>query len=106
MAIEATNKEPQHIEAGEAILIEYTGEKKPCDKVLALLLHPITLEEGKHIGSLTLLYSFDTDKEEFLPQCSISDVNMSINVVTKDVKAWYFEQIMAMLERMRKEAKQ
>ena len=105
MANEATNKEPQHIEAGEAILIEYTGEKKPCDKVLALLLHPITLD-GTDIKDLHLLYSFDTDKEEFLPQCSISDVNMSINVVTKDVKAWYFEQIMAMLERMRKEAKQ
>lgn len=105
MANEATNKEPQHIDAGEVVAISYKGENKPCERVLAILLHPIT-QDGTDIKDLHLLYSFDTDKEEFLPQCSISDVNMSINVVTKDVKAWYFEQIMAMLERMRKEAKQ
>lgn len=96
MAKEATNNEPQRIEAGEVVAISYKGENKPCKRALALLLHPIT-QDGTDIKDLHLLYSFDVDKERFLPQCSISDLQMSIDVVTKDVKAWYFEQLLAMV---------
>ena len=103
---EQTTPAAKHIAAGEVILVKYNGDNKPCDKVLAILLNPITLEEGKNIGSFHLLYSFDTDKEEFLAQGSIYNVTAQISVASKKVKAWYFEQIMAMLDRIREKEEQ
>ena len=90
----ATKKTTRRINAGTVIIMEYQGENKPCDKAMALLLTPVTLEDGKPItGEFRTMYAIDTDKEQFIPAGPINNVTCRVYVATPRQKAWYYEQI-------------
>ena len=98
-----TKKTVRRVKAGEVIMLEYMGENKPCERALALLLNPLKLEEGKDVGAMHTLYCLDLEKEEFLKEGAIAkDVTAKVSVVHGRVKAWFFEQIMKMIENRKK----
>ena len=92
----------QHIKAGEVIYTEYMGDNKPCNKALALLLTPITVEEGKDIGEFSTAYMLDVETGDFAPECKINGVTARISrVPSGKLKAAYFEKITEICKRNR-----
>ena len=61
-----TKKEPKkkinRIAAGEVLLMEYTGEDRPCNKSMSLLLAPLKWIEGESIGAMKMAYAIDIEK--------------------------------------------
>lgn len=99
MEKETTKNEPQHIEAGEVLEIQYKGDNKPCKRALALLIKPVTL--NSNVRDVVLLYSIDADTMEFLPSSSHNDLQASIRIASKEQRAMYYERVLELVHGQR-----
>lgn len=90
------NKKTRRYKAGDVVVMEYSGDGKPCDKAMAILLTSFTVKDGYvQDGEFRTMYAIDTNKEQFLPSGPIATRGVECNIAkaTPKLKAWFFEQI-------------
>lgn len=83
-----------NIAAGAVIKLQYVGEQKPCDTIIALSIAPIVGTTDR-VGCIEMLYAMDADTHQFLQTNSKSDVCVHIIVATAEERAEYYERLLA-----------
>lgn len=90
-------KKIQRISAGDVIVIQYTGDNKPCDKCICVTLSPITIKEDTYIGNFHTAFAIDADTEQFIPEGPIRNVQANITKVTdRKLKKWFYNRVVAL----------
>lgn len=82
------------IKAGEVVAMKYTGEDRPCNVAIGLLLKPIKVENGSN-ASVYTIHSMNAETWELMPNGASYSTGMDVCLVKGKEKALYFEKLAA-----------
>ena len=84
-----TKKSVRRFYAGDVIRIEFTGESRPCDIAMAMLMKPFSVVDGHYTGDMATTFGIDVANKRFIGNMSYTSGR--IEKVTGREKAMFFK---------------